>query len=181
MPNIESFSWVQVGAVLAFVGGLFVLYRLLVEQKDATIQSQKENIAFLKDQLAEAKDQAPDVLAQNLARRVGLLEDELKRLESDKTSTQAQILAKESELNEARQQAESLGKKVLHARELLKDFLCPYCGAPLVERAHQSESVEYRGRELDIEHEHTAFECGFELVDGQVRGQCRTFNTSPVA
>jgi predicted RNA-binding Zn-ribbon protein involved in translation (DUF1610 family) len=173
MVTIETIFWTQIASVIAFVFSLFVLYRLLVEQKDATIQVQKENIAYLKDQLAEAKSQSPDVLAQKLANRVKLFEDEVKRLEEDKSSTQEQVDAKEAELKQARDEAEDLTKKVLHARELLRDFLCPHCGAPLAERAYHSELVEYQGREIDVDHEYTAFECGYEIVDGEVRGECR--------
>lgn len=173
MITTETIFWTQVASFVGFVVALFVLYRILVEQKDATIQLQKENIAYLKDQLADAKGQSPDVLAQNLSTRVKLLEEELKRLQEDNTTTQEQVTAKEMELKQAREDAEELTKKVLHARELLSDFLCPHCGAPLAERAYHSELVEYQGRELDVDHEYTAFECGFEIVDGEVRGKCR--------
>lgn len=176
--TIEIIFWTQIGSVIAFVISLFVLYRLLVEQKDATIQVQKENIAYLKDQLAEARQQSPDVLAQKLASRVKLFEDEVKRLEEDKSSTQEQVAAKEAELKQARDEAEGLTKKVLHARELLRDFLCPCCGALLAERAYHSELVEYDGREIDVDHEYTAYECGYEIVDGQVRGECRNCPTT---
>lgn len=169
----ETIFWTQIGSIIAFVFALFVLYRVLVEQKDATIQLQKENIAYLKDQLTEAKTQSPDVLAQSLASRVRYFEEELKRLEQDKSSTQEQVKAKETELKQAREEAEELTKRVLHARELLSDFLCPHCGAPLSERAYQSESVEYHGREIDVDHEYTAYDCGYVIVDGEVRGECR--------
>lgn len=64
MITTETIFWTQIASIVGFVVALFALYRLLVDQKDATIQLQKENIAFLKDQLAEAKLQSPDVLAQ---------------------------------------------------------------------------------------------------------------------
>lgn len=150
-----------------------MVYRVLVQQKDATINLQKENITFLKDQLAEAKAQSPDVLAQRLSGRVKLLEEELARMGEDKSSTEEQIKAKEQELEGARINAEELSKQVLHARDLLSDFLCPECGAPLAARSYQSESVEYRGRELDVDHEYTEFACGYSLVDGSKVSECR--------
>lgn len=173
MITTETVFWTQITSIIAFVVALFVLYRVLVEQKDATIQFQKENIAHLKDQLTEAKSQSPDVLAQSLSNRVKRFEEEFKRLEQDKSSTQEQIEAKEVELNQAREDAEELTKKVLHARELLSDFLCPHCGAPLAERAYHSEIVEHQGREIDADHEYTVFECGHEIVDGEARGECK--------
>ena len=176
MITTDTIFWTQIGSAIAFITALFGLYRVMVQQKDATIQLQKENIAFLKDQLAEAKAQSPDALAQSLAGRVKLLEEELKRIEQDKSSTQEQIQAKEAELKEARLRAEELTKKIVHARELLKDFLCPYCGAPLTERTYQWESVEYKGREIDVDHEYVAFDCGYELVDGKERNKCPNRN-----
>ena len=65
----ESVFWTQVASFITFVVALFILYRLLVEQKEATIQLQKENIAYLKDQLTDAKSQSPDSLAQSLSTR----------------------------------------------------------------------------------------------------------------
>jgi DNA repair exonuclease SbcCD ATPase subunit len=168
----ETIFWTQVASIIAFVVALFVLYRLLVDQKDATIQLQKENILYLKDQLEDAKAQSPDLLAQSLTNRVNLLEGELRRLEQDKTATQDQISAKEEELAATRTEAEALTRQVVHARSLLKDFLCPSCGAPLAEKAYHYESVEYKGRELDVDHEYVIFECGYERVDGKVRGVC---------
>ena len=181
MITAELIFATQIVSMVGFVGAVFYLYRLLVDQKDSTIQLQKENIAYLKDQLADAKGQSPDVLAQSIRNRVSLFEEELKRLEQDKTSTQEQVAAKESELKRARSEAEDLTKKVAHARDLLKDFVCPCCGALLAEKAYDSESVEYQGRGIDVDHEYLAFECGYSVVDGQVRSLCRTTNTSPVS
>lgn len=178
--TIETIFWTQIASIVGFLVALFVLYRLLVEQKEATIQTQKENIAYLKDQLVEAKSQSPDILAQKLANRVKLFEEEVKRLENDKSSTEEQIKAKELELHRARAEAENLTKQVLSARELLSDFQCPSCGAPLAEKAYHSELVEYQGREIDIDHEYTVFECGYEIVDGEVRGACKNVAKKPV-
>ncbi len=178
MITTETIFWTQIASIIGFVVALFVLYRLLVDQKDATIQLQKENIAFLKDQLADAKLQSPDVLAQSLAGRVKYFEEELKRLGQDKTATEEQVAAKEAELNQARGEAEALTKKILHARELLHDFLCPHCGAPLVERAYHSEMLEYQGREIDVDHDWSSFECGLEIVDGLERHPCKAKGSS---
>jgi hypothetical protein len=86
MITTEIAFLAQTAPVVGLIIALFVLYRLLVGQKEATIQLQKENIAFLKDQLADAKLQTPDVLAQSLAGRAQLFEAELKRLVRDNTA-----------------------------------------------------------------------------------------------
>lgn len=174
MITTEIIFWTQIGSIVGFLLLLFVLYRLLVEKKEATIQLQRENIALLKDKLADAKLQSPDVLAQSLAGRVKLFEEELKRLEQDKFSTVEQVAAKEVELVQARSEAEAMTKKIVHARELLRDYLCPHCGALLVERAYHSEMVEYEGRELDVDHDWSTFECGLEIVDGLEHHPCKS-------
>ena len=173
MITTELIFWTQIVSIVGYVAAAFYLYRLLVEQKDSTVQLQRENIAYLKDQLADARAQSPDVLAQSLRSRVTLFEEELKRLEQDKSSTQDEVAEKEAELKRARLDAEELTKQVIHARQLLQDFVCPHCGALLAEKAYDSESVEYRGREIDIDHEYVAFECGYSIVDGQVRSPCK--------
>lgn len=174
MITTNTIFWTQIASIVAFVFAVFALYRLLVDQKDATIQSLKENVSYLKDQIADVKQQSPDVLAERLSKRMKLLEDELTKLGDDTSSTEAEVKAKEAELAHARAEAEALTRQVLHARELLQEYQCPHCGAPLVERAYHSESVEYQGRELDIDHNWSTFECGLEIVDGLERHRCRS-------
>lgn len=173
MITTETIFFTQIASIVGFFVTLFWLYRLLVEQKDATIQLQRANIAFLNDKLVDAKLQSPDVLAQSLAGRVKLLDEELMRLQHDNSSTTKQITAKEAELRYARTVALTLNKKIIHARELLNNYLCPHCSAPLVEKASHSELVEYQGRELDIDHDWSIFECGYEIVDGLARHPCK--------
>jgi len=173
MITTETIFWAQIGSIIGFLLTLFALYGLLVRQKDATIELQKENIAYLKDQLADAKAQSPDVLAESLTKRVSWFEDELRRLNQDKIANADQIKEKEAELAAARTKAEELAKQVLHAHELLDDFLCPYCGAPLAEKAYQT--TDYG------DGEYLAFQCGYEVVDCEVRGECKTMSTGPVS
>ncbi|MEO7482093.1 MAG: hypothetical protein ABIT70_15890, partial [Sulfuriferula sp.] len=155
----EVIFWTQIASILAFVFSVFGLYRLLIDQKDATIQLLKESVSTLKDQLSEARNSTPDVLAQSLSGRVKLLEGELERLSLDKNANQELVHCKEKELRATRRKAEELTKQVSLARNLLNDFLCPHCGAALSAREYHSESVEYEGGELDIDHEYSEYEC----------------------
>ena len=50
----EVIFWTQIASIVAFVLSVFGLYRLLVDQKYATIQLLKETVNTLKYQLAEA-------------------------------------------------------------------------------------------------------------------------------
>jgi predicted RNA-binding Zn-ribbon protein involved in translation (DUF1610 family) len=55
---------------------------------------------------------------------------------------------------------------------MLNDFLCPHCGAPLAVREYHSEMVEYQGRELDVDHDYSEYECGYAILDGKQRHPC---------
>ncbi len=179
----EVIFWTQIVSIVAFVFIVFGLYRLLVDQKDSTIQLLKETISTLKDQLSEALNSTPDVLAQSLSERVKLLESELKRLAQDKDANQDLVHVKEEELRITRQKAEELTKQVALASELLDDFLCPHCGSPLSVREYHSESVEYQDRELDIDHDYSEYECGYSVMDGKPQTSCEAKvvrNKSPI-
>ncbi|WP_426993358.1 hypothetical protein [Methylomonas sp. CM2] len=167
----------QIGSIITYVIALFVLYRVLVEQKDATIQNLKEQINSLKDQLVDARSQSPDVLAQNLANRIKLLEQELERLQHDKSASQEQVKAKEMELNQVRAEAANLSEKVQQARKSLSDFLCPHCGARLIEKSYPSELVWSGNKGTCYEYELTVFECGYAVQDGEMIKECSKSNS----
>lgn len=177
----ETIFWTQVTSIVVFVLSMFGLYRLLIEQKDSTIQFLKETNSALKDQLIEARNLTPDVLAQSLSGRVKLLEGELERLSLDKNTNHMLIERKEEELKEARQKAEVLKNQLSLAQDLLTDFLCPHCGAPLAAREYQSESVEYQGREIDIDHDYSAYECGYSVLDGKPNSTCNASISRPAS
>ena len=96
--------YTQLASIIAFISTLFVLYRVLVSQKDATIELLREQILMLKDQLSEAKQQSPDEVAKRLSERVKLTTEELTRRHQDKTTNQATIEAKEAELTNAQRE-----------------------------------------------------------------------------
>lgn len=93
--SIETLFYTQVASIVAFIVALFVLYRLLVSQKDATIQLLKEKDDFLSQQLSHAEKQKPDALAKSLSERVDGLNNEIERLSKDKKSNQSLITEKE--------------------------------------------------------------------------------------
>ena len=170
--TIDAVFWTQIGSILGFIGALFILYRLLAEQKDATIQLLKESVSTLKDQLAEARRVTPDILAQTLSSRVKLLETELEQLAKTHGSTKEAVELKEKELQTARRDMEKLSDQIQYARDLLEDFSCPFCGRPLTVRTSYSEPATHKGYEFDIDHEYVEYECGHALRDGKVEQVC---------
>lgn len=108
-----------------------------------------------------------------------LLDEEIDRLSKDKERNREEIARKEQELDTVRKEAEELSRKIAKAHELMADFFCPHCGAPMAERAYHSECVEYQGRDIDVDHEYVAYECGYALVDGSETGSCRSNEQRP--
>jgi chromosome segregation ATPase len=136
MITNQTIFWTQITSIVLFVIALFALYRLLVEQKDSTIQLQKENIAFLKDQIAQLSLQRPDVLVETLANRVELLESELSRLRQDSNASKEEVQAKlkelsdtKSELDRAKRRLDRYRATLDHISDILSDNICQYCDA----------------------------------------------------
>ncbi|MFQ1873914.1 coiled-coil domain-containing protein [Aeromonas veronii] len=171
--NIEILFYTQVGSILAFTVALFVLYRLLINQKDATIELLKEKANFLEGKLSLAEKRKPDVLAKSLSERVDTLIQEIQRLSSDKEKKQSLISQKEKELDSIKEEADELSRQISNAHELMSEYFCPHCKSPMAERTFHSDMVEYQGRDYDIDHEYVAFECGLILHDGEESSPCK--------
>jgi len=107
MSNAIIF-YIQIASLLTYIITLFVLYRLLVSSKDATIETLRERIEQLKEKLELEKNISPDMLAENLAARIKIYEDELRKLSKDQQANQEVIKTKQAELADAREELEIL-------------------------------------------------------------------------
>jgi hypothetical protein len=141
MSNNTIF-YTQIASIIAFITSLFVLYRLLVEQKDATIQLLKEKTQWLQQQVDSLKESHPDTLLDNLEKRLRLTTEELVRLNQDKESNVLSIQKKEHEVQDLVSQIEDLKSRVDE---------CPICQSPLVILGPGGED------------EYKAYECGYSL------------------
>jgi phenylalanyl-tRNA synthetase alpha subunit len=168
----ETIFITQLGSIIAFIAALFILYRVLVNQKDATIQLLKEKVDFVNEQLAVAKEQTPDKLAKNLSERIHILTEELDRLAEDRDKNKEIIHEKEEKLRIARNELDVLKEQIEEAQEIADEFLCPFCKARMVEHAYSYE--DYHG--ADIDHELIAYECGYTIIDGRDETPCKTKN-----
>ncbi len=125
--------YTQIGSILAFISTLFVLYRLLVHQKDATIQLLTEKNRWLQDQVNALKETRPDVLLDNLEKRLNLTSEELIRLNEDKETNIVRIGVKEKEIADLLLQIEDLKSRIDE---------CPHCGAELTVLGGDDEEVK---------------------------------------
>lgn len=87
---------------------MFVVYRVLVSQKDATIQLLKEKIIDLQEKLQEARKTNPDALSEALNRRIEIYEAELKKLKKDEITNESEITKIEKKLKIAKRESVEL-------------------------------------------------------------------------
>lgn len=164
--------YTQIVSLLAYIGTMFVLYRLLVSQKDATIEALRSRCELLKEHLDHARQSTPDELVKRMAERITQLTSEMSRLSADKDTSATVIQNKQSQMVELQSEMSQLEAQMARARNLVQELACPQCGAMMLTREHQSESVEYQGRDVDVDHEFVEYECGMTVRDGEVTKNC---------
>lgn len=160
MSNTQIF-YVQMASLLTYIIALFCLYRLLVSSKDATIEILKARIEQLKEKLELEERTSPDVLAEKLSNRIKIYDDELKKLSKDQDANQEVIKTKQAELADARNELKILETQMKEAQEILEEFLCPHCKAPMAIHDYESEQ------------EYIFYDCGLEIRDGKETSPCR--------
>lgn len=97
--QIETIFLTQVSTIIGFIIALFVLYRVLVKQKDSTIEALKEKNHYLELLLMEAEKKSPDILIETVSNRVRILTEEIERLNQDSEKNELLIEEKEKELS----------------------------------------------------------------------------------
>ncbi len=168
----EIIFYTQLASIVAFIGALFVLYRVLVSQKDSTIELLREKNQYLADHLVEAKASSPDVLAENLAKRVKLLIEEIERLNQHKDKNEKLIEQKENALHAVQKKLSELQEQIKRTEEVMRDFVCPYCGSPMLTREYHPIYGHIEGREAEGESEYVTYWCGLTVRDGQEIEPC---------
>ena len=159
--SIETIFYTQVASILGFVLTLFVLYQLLVKQKDSVIELLKERIAYLEARAKDSEKQSPDVLVESLSRRVEIAKYEISKLREEGEDHKGQIAEKENELNLFKYKLDKLISLVADS-----DLVCPDCGAPLVRREYYTI---YGPGDQDAEVEYTEYECGYVRDEGNAQ------------
>lgn len=163
----------QVGSAIAFFLTLFVLYRLLVAQKDSVIELLKERIADREAKISKLESEGPDALVAALSARVDSTMMEIARLREDGDKHLAEIAGKERKLNELRLKLLTLSESILDS-----DLMCRKCGAPLIRKEFYPIFGVVNGREVEAEGEYIEYDCGLALKDGREVSPCKSAPTS---
>ena len=172
--SIDALVYTQIASILGYVGTVFGLYRLLVQQKESVIQQKDSVIQLLKESLADRdhridalKSQTSDALASALSDRIKMSIDEIARLKTDGHTRLQAIEQKEEELRSVQHRLGVLADLIQGS-----DLVCPECGAPLVQREEQSKYMEIGGRDYDFSFEFRLYECGLSVGDEEEFSPC---------
>ncbi len=129
--NISNLQilFAQMTTILGFIVSLFVLYRLLVKSKDATIELLKERVSSLTFEL-ERNDS--DVLLLRLEKRAKALEEELKIAVSEQQRDTNKINAIGNELHRYSHSFHEIYKELKKTKEYQekckeRDDMCSNC------------------------------------------------------
>lgn len=158
--TIELLFYTQIAAILGYITAAFILYRLLISQKDSVIELLKERNELLQERISDLERQSPDVLVNALAKRVDIAKKEIEALSKDGAIHAEEIARKEKSLAILKRKVETLD-------QLLKetDMVCPHCQAPLTRREWHTIYGEVDGREAEANIEYIEYACGFSTTD----------------
>ncbi len=167
--NIEILLYGQLITIVSFVGAIFVLYRLLVKNKEATIQLLEKQIEHINHNVSM---NGADILSVNLEKRVFGLSSEIKRLNEDKAINTELIQEKESELTDAKEMYERMQKMILHTSGMSISYFCPTCEEPTLEYAEAKAHFKSQDKGSFL----VAYECGYSISNGQEVSKCQKEN-----
>lgn len=142
-------NWAYIiGGASLTLGVLALLFKLVLDRKDATIQNQNTNIDWLQQRLRDAEGNSPDATAQRLLKRIAILEKDIEILSEDQAKNEQTIREKIDELTTANEELQTLKDQIERANEVLEEatyfkeqFGCPTCGAELTTLAPEEEEV----------------------------------------
>ncbi len=167
MP-IEYILYAQLASILGYIGAVFLLYRLLVAQKDGVIALLREKERQLESKIKELSEQTPDALVSSLSLRVDTTLKEIERLKTDGEKYRGEVVEKELSLDLLREQLENITAMLENS-----DLVCPDCHSPLIGRHGRIVYGEIDGREVDAEIEIIEYGCGRVTEDGGEKEPCR--------
>lgn len=102
--TLETIFITQLASILSFIIMLFVLYRILVSTKDATIENLRQQISSTEQKIKELLDQDPDILLQRYQRKIDAYEKELREVESNTTQSTETKKIHEEKINKLESQ-----------------------------------------------------------------------------
>jgi len=138
MVTNQTIFYTQLGSIIVFIVSLFVLYRILVSTKDATIETLKTQVSLLETKIKDLSETSPDILLQRNVNRVELLTRDLGSAEEEKALLAEQI-------NELKKQlTESNTKSEVERQKLVSKLVLVSQNAGLLDAKHQQLTQKLR-------------------------------------
>ena len=129
-----NWPYIIIGGAAAQIALLMLVYHLTARRSDGTIKALETHNNWLKEQLDQANNNAPDILVERQKKRIEQYKEELEQLSKDYEANKVVIEQKAGELERA--------EELLGELEYYKDqFACPICGAELTTLAGDEEEV----------------------------------------
>lgn len=138
--SIETIFYTQVASIIAFIVALFLLYRVLVQSKDATIENLRSQISYLETKVKDLAETSPDILLQRMDKRTTLLTDELELAIKEKEPLENQVKTLKQQL------IQSGAKTEAEKQELVTQLISAIQHASALEAKYKS--VESQIREI---------------------------------
>lgn len=164
--NKSLIFYTQLASIVVFLMALFGVYRILISQKDATIELLKERISGLKDRF---ENEGRDPLNDALSKRVHHLNEELERLNQDKHTNRDVILKKEAELSQATEVYHRLQDIHMHLSGMSVSYFCPICEEPTLNSV--DAKVGFMGNEE--KNFLVKYSCGYGELNREKVSECR--------
>lgn len=152
---------------------LFGVYRILISQKDSTIELLKERVSVLKEKL---ESESPDNLNQALSRRVDQLDEELERLYIDESTNKELISKKEDELEHATEVYRRLQETHMHISGMSASYFCRVCEEPTLYSVEAK--VGFIGN--DEKNFLVKYSCGYSELNREKVSDCAKSTTNKV-
>lgn len=147
---------------------LGLLHQLLVNRKNATIETLTEKNKWLEKQLESAEKNSADILTERLDKRIARYQSELESLSKDYEANESLIKAKEEEVRQMKELMAEVVKEIANKagefRDFKSNYVCPYCESGLT-TLKDIEEEDWTGslREYD---------CGYSEIDGATHLMC---------
>lgn len=167
--NTEVILYGQAATFILFIVAIFILYRLLVQNKESTIQLLEKRIEDLNDKMST---NGADILSSNLEKRISVLSNEIKRLNEDENINTVLIKEKEQELISEREMYERLQLILMHAAALSISYFCPECGKPTIEYAEAKAYFKNEENDTFL----ITYNCGYSEINGEKNSKCCSEN-----
>jgi len=156
----------SIGIIIA-IAGFFLKH--IQDKNAAAREALVLRIDLLEAQLKDAERRSPDILLDQLTKRIHTYEEELVRLSKDRDKNEGLIKTKEEELRQTKELQTALENEIeQHLREYsqLEDKLdvCPTCQSALVELTY-----------IDAEEDSgqlKRYECGYSEIDAYIKKYC---------